>query len=145
MFCKECGERITNEKAVICTKCGMKRGQGNNFCHECGKTIANKEGEVCLNCGVRLKSNISNLMKDSTNNNNTSKIIAGLLAIFVGSLGIHRFYLGYNQIGIIQLGLFLVGALIFPVVILVPFVWGIVDTVMIFTNKLTNVNGQELV
>lgn len=36
------------------------------------------------------------------------KIIAGILAILVGYLGIHKFYLGYTKEGIIQLllGLF---------------------------------------
>ncbi len=31
------------------------------------------------------------------------RMAAGLLAIFVGSLGIHKFYLGYNKEGIITL------------------------------------------
>ena len=31
------------------------------------------------------------------------KLAAGLLAIFVGGLGIHKFYLGYNTEGIITL------------------------------------------
>jgi TM2 domain-containing membrane protein YozV len=37
-----------------------------------------------------------------------SKIAAGLLGIFLGALGIHRFYLGYTKIGIIQLVLAIV-------------------------------------
>lgn len=32
-----------------------------------------------------------------------SQLVALLLAIFVGALGIHRFYLGYTTIGIVQL------------------------------------------
>jgi TM2 domain-containing membrane protein YozV len=31
------------------------------------------------------------------------KLVAGLLGIFLGSLGIHRFYLGYNKIGVYQI------------------------------------------
>ena len=31
------------------------------------------------------------------------KLIAGLLGIFLGSLGIHRFYLGYTKIGVYQI------------------------------------------
>ena len=31
------------------------------------------------------------------------RVAAGLLGIFVGSLGIHKFYLGYNKEGIITL------------------------------------------
>lgn len=40
------------------------------------------------------------------------KIAAGLLAIFLGSLGIHKFYLGYSTAGIIMLviSLFTCGA-----------------------------------
>ena len=34
---------------------------------------------------------------------NKDRVAAGLLAIFVGSLGIHKFYLGYNKEGTITL------------------------------------------
>ena len=32
-----------------------------------------------------------------------SKVAAGLLGIFLGGFGVHRFYLGYTKIGIIQI------------------------------------------
>ena len=35
--------------------------------------------------------------------NGTDKVAAGLLAIFVGGLGIYKFYLGYNKEGIITI------------------------------------------
>lgn len=41
-----------------------------------------------------------------------SKVVAGLLAIFLGSLGIHKFYLGYTQAGIIMLAISLIGSLV---------------------------------
>jgi TM2 domain-containing membrane protein YozV len=37
------------------------------------------------------------------------KLIAGLLGILIGSLGIHKFYLGYQKEGIIMLVVSLVG------------------------------------
>jgi TM2 domain-containing membrane protein YozV len=42
------------------------------------------------------------------------KIVAGILAILVGGLGILKFYLGYTKEGVIQLilGIFCVGGLI---------------------------------
>lgn len=39
-------------------------------------------------------------------------VAAGLLAIFLGSLGIHKFYLGYNTAGFIMLAVTILGGLI---------------------------------
>lgn len=39
-------------------------------------------------------------------------IVAGLLAIFLGALGIHKFYLGYNQAGIIMLAVTILGSIV---------------------------------
>ena len=39
-------------------------------------------------------------------------VAAGLLAIFLGSLGIHKFYLGYNSAGFIMLAVTILGGLI---------------------------------
>ncbi len=38
-------------------------------------------------------------------------IAAALLAIFLGTLGIHKFYLGYNQAGFIMLAVSILGSL----------------------------------
>jgi TM2 domain-containing membrane protein YozV len=43
----------------------------------------------------------------------TKKLIAGLLAIFLGSLGIHKFYLGITKPGIVMLAVTLGGYLMF--------------------------------
>ncbi|THF71141.1 TM2 domain-containing protein [Deinococcus sp. Arct2-2] len=43
----------------------------------------------------------------------TKKLIAGLLAIFLGSLGIHKFYLGMTKPGIVMLAVTLGGYLMF--------------------------------
>ena len=40
---------------------------------------------------------------EATNNGENKKLIAGILAIVIGSLGIHKFILGYTQEGIIQI------------------------------------------
>ena len=39
-------------------------------------------------------------------------VAAGLLAIFLGSLGIHKFYLGYNTSGFIMLGTSILGGIL---------------------------------
>lgn len=59
-----------------------------------------------------------------------SQLVALLLCIFVGYLGIHRFYLGYTGIGVIQL-LTLGGCGI----------WSLIDLIMIITGDLEPKNG----
>lgn len=60
-----------------------------------------------------------------------SRIAAGLLGIFLGGLGIHRFYLGYTTIGVIQiiltvfLGIFTLGLV---------GLWGLIEGIMILAG-----------
>lgn len=61
-----------------------------------------------------------------------SKIVAGLLGIFLGGLGIHRFYLGHTKIGVIQLLLTVfVGSFTMGLVGL----WGVIEGIMILTGS----------
>lgn len=61
-----------------------------------------------------------------------SRLAAGLLGILVGSLGIHRFYLGYTGIGLAML---LVSVL--SLGFLAPFIgiWGLVEGILYLTAK----------
>ena len=94
MFCRECGKKV-NENAVACTSCGVNPKRASNFCGACGvKTKANQV--VCVKCGVSLGSY-------SGGTGEKNKMIAFLLALFLGVWGIHKFYLGYNNQGIIML------------------------------------------
>lgn len=147
MYCKECGEKLVNENSVVCVKCGTNKGQGNNYCSECGSQVMNKNAEICLSCGSKLngsKINISSLKNDGKAIGN-SKVVAGLLALFLGGIGIHRFYLGYKEIGFIQLGIFIVGFLIFSPLLLISGIWALIDVIQIFTGKLKTVSGEVLV
>jgi TM2 domain-containing membrane protein YozV len=61
-----------------------------------------------------------------------SKLVAGLLGIFLGGLGIHRFYLGFTKIAVIQLILTVVlGFFTFGIVGL----WGVVEGIMIIAGS----------
>jgi TM2 domain-containing membrane protein YozV len=62
-----------------------------------------------------------------------SWMVALLLSIFAGSLGIDRFYLGYTGLGIAKL-LTCGGCGI----------WGLIDIIMIAMDKLPDANGQPL-
>lgn len=99
-YCKNCGEPYMTDEAVMCIKCGVAKGQGNNYCHNCGKPLA-PDAAVCLNCGVANKQAPAPDAK--------SKLVAGLLGIFLGTFGVHNFYLGYTGKAITQLVLTIVG------------------------------------
>ncbi len=62
-------------------------------CRECGVKIA-ESASSCPKCGAKQK-NISSSEK--------SKTTAAILALFLGGLGIHKFYLGKSAQGILYL------------------------------------------
>jgi TM2 domain-containing membrane protein YozV len=85
-------------------------GAPTKFCHACGRPI-DARAEICPNCGVRqpfipgmARSGIA--VTDATTRTGKSKIVAALLAIFLGSFGIHKFYLGENRLGVLYLAFF---------------------------------------
>lgn len=83
--------------------------------------------------------------------NNKQKLVAGLLAIFLGCYGVHNFYLGYTKKAVIQLVCTIVG-LVLSILIIGLFVvigiwiWAIVEGIMIFTGKIAvDAKGNPLV
>ena len=99
MYCRECGQLIRNESSK-CTNCGTEKGLGDNYCYKCGSIIKKHDLERCEFCGANLNDN-----RYVARENAKSKLIAVFLALFLGGMGIHRFYLGYVKIGIVQLSL----------------------------------------
>lgn len=67
--------------------------QTRRFCSNCGKEIA-PSAYVCLGCGVKLA---------QESGANKDKLVAALLAIFLGGFGVHKFYLGSIGLGILYL------------------------------------------
>ena len=64
--------------------------------------------------------------------NAKSRMAAGLLGIFLGTLGIHRFYLGYTGIGLVML---LASVLSFGFLTPVTGIWGLVEGILYLTDK----------
>jgi TM2 domain-containing membrane protein YozV len=70
--------------------------------------------------------------------NAKSKMAAGLLGIFLGGWGVHRFYLGHVGIGIAQIAVTIctcgVGA-----------IWGLIEGIMVLTGNInTDAEGRPL-
>ena len=69
-----------------------------------------------------------------------NKILAAILALFLGTLGVHRFYVGKIGSGAVML---LVSITFFGLIVTV--VWALVDFVMILLGKFHDKQGNALV
>lgn len=53
MFCKHCGKEL-NEKAAVCTACGVRVGEGNTYCANCGAQH-DPLAAICVKCGAAIR------------------------------------------------------------------------------------------
>jgi TM2 domain-containing membrane protein YozV len=105
-------ETQTKEKAhdeAVCSSCGA---------------IIKKDAEICLKCGVRQK-------KSSNVSQNWLTLL--LLSIFLGYLGVDRFYVGKIGTGILKL---ITGG--------TCGIWWLIDLVLILNEKFTDSDGNVI-
>lgn len=103
-----------------------------NYCPNCGKPVTG-DTNFCPECGAPLK--IANYQNQPSSNrtNEDRWLIALILCILVGSLGVHRFYTGNIVTGVLML-ITLGGC----------GVWTIIDLIMIAANTYRDGNGNTL-
>lgn len=116
------------------------------MCKNCG-TVADDMSMNCPNCGAALEQAQQPMqqqvgggqyMQGQQPTELKSKLVAGLLGIFLGGWGIHNFYLGNTSRAVIQIVVTLVtcgmGSL-----------WGLIEGIMILCGKInTDANGNPL-
>ena len=101
------------------------------FCRSCGAEI-NDKAVVCVKCGIAIKSEIA----PTTGNNEW--VTAMLLCLFLGWLGVHRFYTKNTDIAIAQLVLGILSCGV------VSEIWAFVDFILILSGSYRKGNGQIL-
>jgi TM2 domain-containing membrane protein YozV/DNA-directed RNA polymerase subunit M/transcription elongation factor TFIIS len=74
------------------------RRSGGRYCPSCGVAVS-KRDRYCPECDAPLPERTDPVLKDA----NSKKMAAGLCAVLVGSLGVHKFILGYTTPGVIML------------------------------------------
>lgn len=129
MYCKNCANPI-DDNAAFCVKCGAGRGQGQSFCSNCGSP-AMPGAVVCVHCGVSL--GVPGQAPVMAGTEQKSKMAAGLLGIFLGTFGVHNFYLGYTNKAVAQL---LISVLSCGFLAVVSSIWGLVEGIQILTGSI---------
>jgi TM2 domain-containing membrane protein YozV/ribosomal protein L40E len=78
----------------------LTRGENEKFCRNCGAVIS-AQAEICPRCGVRQMAPPGAFGPMTSNGRN--RVTAGLFALLLGGLGIHKFYLGRVGQGILYI------------------------------------------
>ena len=106
-FCANCGAKVTEEKEENNTyseKSNNENQEKTKYCSGCGSVIG-ADKIICPRCGKYTNAQQKSSYSSSnhvygSNSNDRNNVAAGLLAIFLGTFGIHKFYLGEIGMGI---------------------------------------------
>jgi len=106
------------------------------FCKSCGREIP--DGSIfCPSCGTKQGDDTAVVTPTNTQK---SAILAGILGLCFGGLGVHNFYLGDTTKGIIQLVLSLT-----LICCVVSGIWAFVEAIMLLTGSInTDSDGRPL-
>ena len=128
-----------DNNASVCVNCGFGKGTGFKYCANCGAELMDG-AEFCVNCGM--KTSRIPTFDGVVTNGAKSKIVAGILGILLGSLGIHNFYLGFTKRGLTQL---LMSVLSCGILSFASGIWGLVEGILILTGSInTDADGMPL-
>ena len=120
-------------KTMYCTNCGVCLEDDVSFCPNCGQKVKREEYRT---------ENIMDKLNEGYNSLLTrpkSRLIAGILAIVLGSIGAHDFYLGYTKKGIAHLVMYVFFLGWFSGV------WALIEALYIFTGRIdTDADGNPL-
>ena len=155
-FCGHCGSRVVNmqdDNGIVAEQVIEENQEGNNTTTQ--KTFDNER---------MLNSNDSNqsLIKQNSSGNNISpksRLVAMLLALFIGSFGAHNFYLGKQSLAVSQLIIFLISMIfmfvymstglinymaIYTIATLVVGIWVLVDFIFIIVGNAKDKDGKPV-
>lgn len=125
---------------MFCKQCGKPIDDGQDLCEDCKKAESanNTQGNTqTVNANVNTGNTTNNVNPQAK-----SKLAAGLLGIFLGSLGVHNFYLGYIGKAVAQL---LISVLSCFMLSWASAIWGLIEGILILTGSISvDGNGNPL-
>lgn len=110
-----------------CTKCGAVNDDTAQYCSNCQAPLSQ------INSGYQPMQSVNpDAMTDWKAIGGDKKMVTGILAILLGSLGVHKFILGYTTEGVIML---LISVLSCGILAVIPSVIGIIEGIMYLTKS----------
>jgi TM2 domain-containing membrane protein YozV len=111
-----------------CTKCGASNEDFAQYCSGCQTPLTQVAGS-----GYQpMQAVSSQALSDWKAMGADKKIAAGICAILLGSLGVHKFIMGYTTEGVIML---LVSVVSCGILAIVPSVIGIIEGIIYLTKS----------
>jgi len=107
-----------------------EKGADEMFCSSCGAVIK-KEAEICPKCGVRQAARKVVGLEDNPVSSRWMTLL--ILSIFLGALGVDRFYVGKIGTGVLKL--ITCGGC---------GIWCIIDVIFIAMGKFTDSEGKVI-
>jgi TM2 domain-containing membrane protein YozV/predicted RNA-binding Zn-ribbon protein involved in translation (DUF1610 family) len=100
-FCVGCGApvaSVVSPTSVFCPNCGAKNSGGTRFCTGCGKPL--EAGTMSAPTSGAPTAGVA----PAGEAKESKRILAGVLALFLGAFGVHKFILGHTRAGLMMIG-----------------------------------------
>ena len=109
------------------------------YCSNCGNKVSART-VICMKCGCALDNYVRSMNTRDTSypHRENEWLTTLLLCLFLGGLGIHRFYTRNYEIAVVQLVLF------FCTCGIVSYLWDMVDLVLLCSGNYTTDDGRVL-
>lgn len=115
----------------------QQQGNQGNQSNQHNQNQGNQQQQNTFNQSAQGFNQGYNQMVNSSDN---KKVLAGLMGIFLGGFGVHKFVLGYVTEGFILLGICLISIPLFCVIIgaftiYIPFIIGLIEGIIYLTKS----------
>lgn len=159
MFCKNCSKELLNGE-TFCSQCGAPAGEGINYCSNCG-TYTPQSSYFCPRCGDPVNGEKTTDVQSTyippappkpIAQEPKSRLAVGIVALILGSLGIHNFYLGYKGRGYAQFFMTLFSYVVMTftnvssavITAVIATIWALVEAIRILSGSVnTDAYGIE--
>ncbi len=131
--------------AKFCAHCGTSLDEGTKFCQNCGsncEAVIAKAPEAPQMNATMVNNPAPTVSMNSAAVPGKSRVVAGLLGLFLGSIGAHNFYLGRTGRAVAQL---LITVLSCFLLSFISGIWGFIESILILCgNVQVDGNGNPL-